>query len=53
MWKSFNLNDLLLIPKLLAPRELNFLKLKYSFKIKSNFYMALSKKRAKVFDCGK
>jgi hypothetical protein len=42
---SFNFNDLILIPKLPAPRELNFLKLVYGIKVKSNFQMVLSKIR--------
>ena len=41
---SFNLTDLILIPKLPAHRGLNFLKLMYGIKIKSNYLIALSKK---------
>ena len=45
---SFDLTNLTLIPKLYAPKEINFLKLTNSIKIKSNFHMALLKKGLKL-----
>ena len=40
---SFNFNNLILIPKLLALTGLNLLKLKYGIKIKSIFHMVFVK----------